>query len=49
MSWFLASSFLHFPQEREGPGAEEVALLHLAACAGELLLTGLGNWFLCIL
>lgn len=28
MVWFLASAFLHFPQEREGPGVEEAALLH---------------------
>lgn len=32
-----ASSFLHFPQEREGPGVEEAELLCLAACAGGVL------------
>jgi len=34
MAWLLASSFIHFPQEGEGPGAEEVILLHLAPCTG---------------
>lgn len=37
MAWFLASSFLCFPQEREGPGVEEVILLYLAPCAGDVL------------
>lgn len=37
MAWFPASSFLCFPQEREGPGVEEVVLLHLAPCTGGVL------------
>lgn len=37
MASLLASSFLCFPQEREGPGVEEVVLLHLAPCTGGVL------------
>lgn len=51
MVWFLTSAFPHFPQEREGPDGEEAVLLCLAACAGcagELLLTELRIWFLCL-
>lgn len=43
MAWFLASPFLHFPQEREGPGAEEVVLLHLAPLLG-VCWTAAANW-----
>lgn len=37
MAWFLAFSFLYFPQEGEGPGVEEVVLLNLAPCTGGML------------
>lgn len=43
MVWFLASSFLHFLQEREGPGVEQAVLLHLAAVLG-VCWRAVANW-----